>query len=97
MIEVIRLEKHGIAIGLDHLHRIGVHKLAVCLQVNQALARQDLPIKSHEAGARQALIHLLHLWIRESDPNLRHLTGREEMGDQLNAGAQKGDIRHALL
>ena len=81
-------------VRLDHRERVGVHERAVRLEVDNTIAREDFPVHPHEAGARQPFVHLLHLRVGERDPDLGHLARREEVGDQLDAGAQESHVGH---
>ena len=64
--------------------------------MNQTTVSQKLAVAFKEIGARQSFRRFLHLRIGEGQPNLAHLTGREEAVDKLDACAQKAHVWKAF-
>lgn len=60
-----------------------------------AVGTQDAAVELKKTGRCQALPHLFHLRVRESDPYLVYLARREEAVDKLYVGTDKSHIAHA--
>jgi len=97
MIQIVVAEQYGIAICFYHLAGVGVHEVAVCFQMYDAVSRQYLAVHLHEASGGKAFVRFLHLRVREGEPDLGHLSGSKEMGDQFDTGPEEGNVRHTCL
>ena len=79
-------------IGFNHVLRIGKHEVTVRLQVYQSVRNQETAVTVHEISGSQPLGSLLHLRVRESQPDFAYLSRGKETVDDFNVRPQKGCV-----
>ena len=86
-IEVIGPELHRQAVMVHHRACVGVHEVAVCLEVDPAAGLQDAAVTLHKISGCKTLGGLFHLRIGKREPNLAHLTRRKKTVNKFDVGA----------
>ena len=92
MVEVVGGEEEWQAVYGDNVAGVGKEEVGVGLEMHRAAVGKEMPVALQEECGGEAFGGLLHLGVGEGEPNLRHLSGGEELVDELDVGAQERHI-----
>ena len=82
---------------LNEIRRVSKKKVGISLQMNDALVNQEMPVALQEVGGGEAFARVFHLRIAESEPKFLNLIGCKESVDDLDVGAQEGNVGEFFL
>ena len=97
MVQVIGHKLYRQIIGFYHVFGVSVHEITVGLEMYQSVGHKKLTVTVHEIGRSKSLGSLLHLRIRESQPDFTHFSRSKEAVDNFDIGTQKSSVFQSFI